>query len=248
MRLNVVSVLILFFCFPKAMCSQYVLAKAQGYFDTQNYDQVIAILEPTVEVPSQYNFESIELLADAYSYTEQWDAASIQYENLVDILPENANYHYKYGGALAMKALSVNKLMAIPLILDAKSEFLEASELDPNHIETRWALVKIYMELPGVLGGSTSKALQFANELESLSKVDGFLAKGYLHEKDEDFKQAESFYQKALEVGGSKTCYTSLANFYINQGEMDKAETVLRLGLAHLEDEELQQKIAEITQ
>ena len=248
MRFNVIYVLILCFCFPKGMSSQPVLSKAQGYFDTQNYDQVILILEPLTDQLTVNNYKAIELLGDAYSYTEQWDAAIIQYENLVDLQPDIANYHYKYGGALAMKALSVNKLMAIPLILDAKSEFIRASELDQNHIETNWALVKIYMELPGVLGGSTTKALTYANHLEALSQVDGYLAKGYLYEKDADFELAELFFKKAVKVGGSKTCYMALSEFYLNRGENDAALAILKTGFEHLQAEELQQKIEEITQ
>ena len=134
------------------------------------------------------------------------------------------------------------------MVLDAKSEFIRASDLAPNHIETRWALVKIYMELPGVLGGSTSKAIRYANQLEALSKVDGYLAKGYLYNKDEDFKQAEQFYKQAVAIGGSKTCYMSLANFYLNRDQKDKAIVVLEMGFERLKAEELQQKLEEITQ
>ncbi|MFB9054449.1 tetratricopeptide repeat protein [Formosa undariae] len=233
---------------PQLLYSQTRFSEAQTYFDKGNYTKVISILEPLTDGFSEDQSKSVELLGDAYSHTKDWDAAITQYKGLVDLYPEVANYHYKYGGALAMKALSVNKLMAIPLILEAKSECIEASELDANHIETRWALVKIYMELPTVLGGSTSKAIMYANQLESLSKVDGYLAKGYLYNKDEDFKQAEQFYKQAVAIGGSKTCYMALTEFYLNRDQKDKAIVVLEMGFERLKAEELQQKLEEITQ
>ncbi len=229
------------------MFSQQTLVNAQAYFNAENYNKTISILKPFVTT-TKTNFEAIELLGDAYSHLKDWDSAIIQYKSLVESHSENANYHYKYGGALAMKVLSVDKMSAIPLVLDAKTAFLEASELDKNHIETRWALVKLYMELPWVLGGSTSKAIQFANELESLSKVDGYLAKGYLYEKAEDYDLAAQYLKKAVQIGQSKVCYASLAQFYINRNQTDQALAVLKSGYSLLKDEELQQKIAEITE
>ncbi|CDF78253.1 TPR repeat precursor [Formosa agariphila KMM 3901] len=247
MKFRFVYIFIILLGLPQLLYSQSRFSEAQTYFDTGNYTKVISILEPLTKEISDNRSKAIELLGDAYSHTKDWDSAINQYNVLVDLNPEVANYHYKYGGALAMKALTVNKLMAIPLILEAKSECIQASELDPNHIESRWALVKIYMELPAVLGGSTSKAITYANQLESLTKVDGYLAKGYLYNKADDFKHAEQFYKQALDIGGSKTCYMALAEFYLNRDQKEKAIAVLRKGYGRLEAEELQQKIEDIT-
>lgn len=167
--------------------------------------------------------EAIELLGDAYGHQKKWDEAIEQYEKLTEKEPDNANYQYKYGGAMGMKALSVSKLKALTLIGDVKEAFLTAAKLDPNHIDTRWALVELYVSLPGIVGGSTSKALKYANELENLSKVDGYLAKGYIYEYDDEPELAEKYYRLAIEVGGSVTCYDKLTNFYENQEQPEKA-------------------------
>ena len=78
---------------------------------------------------------------------------------------------------------------------DVKDAFLKAAELDPNHIDTRWALVELYIQLPGIIGGSKSKSFKYANELEALSKVDGYLAKGYIYEYDNEPENAEKYYK-----------------------------------------------------
>ena len=127
----------------------------------------------------------------------------MQYKKLVKANPYNANYHYKYGGALGMKALSVSKLKALGIIGDVKRFFFKAAELDPKHIDARWALVELYMSLPGIIGGSKSKSLKYADELENLSKVDGYLAKGYIYEYDDEPELAEKYYKIAIKVGGS---------------------------------------------
>ena len=167
--------------------------------------------------------EAIELLGDVYGHQKKWDDAIEYYKTLTVKQPKNANYQYKYGGALGMKALSVSKLKALGIIGDVKQAFLKAAELDPKHIETRWALVELYVSLPGIIGGSTSKALKYATELEKLSKVDGYLAKGYVYEYDDEPELAEKYYRLAIKVGGSVTCYEKLTKFYEGQNEPEKA-------------------------
>src|SRR5690606_1424588 len=120
-----------------------------------------------------------ELLGDAYGYQKKWDQAISIYKQLVDYKKNNAEYQYKYGGAMGMKALAINKIEALSMVSDIREAFLKAAELDPKHTNTRWALVEFYMQIPGLLGGSQAKALKYADELYNLSKVDGYLAKGY---------------------------------------------------------------------
>ena len=167
--------------------------------------------------------EAIELLGDAYGHQKKWDAAIKQYKTLAEKESNNANYQYKYGGALGMKALSVNKFKALGIIGDVKKAFLKAAELDPNHIDARWALVELYVSLPGIVGGSNSKALKYAAELQKLSKVDGYLAKGYVYEYDDEPELAEKYYRLAIKVGGSVTCYEKLTNFYESENQPNKA-------------------------
>ncbi len=169
-----------------------------------------------------YSLKGIELLGDAYGHQKMWDDAINNYGKLVVANKNSANYHYKYGGALGMKALE-NKFKALGFIGDVKSSFLRAAELDKNHIGTRWALVELYVSLPGIIGGSTSKALKYASELERLSKVDGYLAKGYVYEYDDEPELAEKYYKMAIKVGGSLTCFDKLTKLYENENQPQKA-------------------------
>lgn len=205
------------FCF-----SQTSIEKARSYISEKAFNK--AQSEMVTFLDSNPNDkEAIELLGDAYGYQKKWDEAIEQYKVLTEKEPNNANYQYKYGGALGMKALSISKLKALGIIGDVKRAFLKAAELDAKHIDTRWALVELYVSLPGIVGGSTSKALKYANELQKLSKVDGYLAKGYVYEYDDEPELAEKYYKLAIEVGGSVTCYEKLTNFYESENEPNKA-------------------------
>lgn len=212
----------LFLGFPVILFGQAQFDDIEQLFVQKQYVKAQELM--TQYVTSNPNdLKGIELLGDAYGFQKKWDEALIHYKKLTDFKPYNANYHYKYGGVLGMKALTVNKFSALSIIGDVKESFLKAAELDPKHIDVRWALVELYMQLPGIIGGNTKKSLKYANELEQLSKVDGYLAKGFIYESDNQPQLAEDFYKKAISVGGSLTCYNKLTTFYENQKQPLKA-------------------------
>ena len=167
------------------------------------------------------NIKAQEYLGDISAYNKNWKNALNYYKPLVLNDNLNANYHFKYGGVLAYKAQSSNKLKALTLVGDIKKHLHRAAELDTKHIEVRWALVEIYISLPKLVGGSEDKATKYANELLELSKVDGYLALGYVAEYNDRPFDAESHYKKAIAIGGSEHTYNKLSGLYekINQPE-----------------------------
>lgn len=201
---------------------QNALELGRNFVENKEFDKAEKTLKSFVE-SNRVDKAGIELLGDAYGHQKKWEEAAEQYELLTEFEPNNANYHYKYGGALGMKALNINKLSAVLIVDDIKEAFLKAAELDPKHIETRWALVELYMQLPAIVGGSKNKSLKYANELEALSKVDGYLAKGYIFEYDKEPELAEKYYKMAIKVGGSYTCYEKLSKLYEYEKQPDKA-------------------------
>ncbi len=202
--------------------SQNVVDKAKLLMDAKSYEQANLILADYLKGHPN-DLVAIELLADTYSYQSKWEVAIEKYKYLVAQNPKNANYHYKHGGAIAMHAQSISKLKALGFIGEMKRAFLTAAKLDSKHIDTRWALVDMYVTLPGIVGGSYAKALKYAEELEKLSTVDGYLAKGYVYEYDNEPELAEKYYKQAIKIGGSVTCYDKLSTFYENNQQPSKA-------------------------
>lgn len=214
--------MLLLLLFPMIVISQSTIQKIERLIEQQKLSEA-EILAVDYNNYNPLDLSIIELLGDVYGHQKKWDEAIIQYKKLVDTEKLNANYQFKYGGVLGMKALTVNKFKALPIINQAKNAFLIAANLDSTHIEVRWALVKLYMQLPGIVGGSKRKSVIYAQELESLSKVDGLLAKAYINEYDKKPLVAEFYYQKAVEVGGSPHCYDKLISFYLSLDEFNKA-------------------------
>lgn len=198
------------------MMAETDFEKAEKLFKQEKYEQAKVLFENYLK-SNPNNYKTIEYLGDIAGYQKKWDEAIKQYKVLKTQFSKTANYWYKYGGALGMKAKSVNKFKALGMIDEVEKSFLTAAKLDTKHIESRWALVMLYIELPGIVGGSETKAKKYAEELQELSKVDGYLAKGYIDEYFSRYTKAEANYIKAHEIGNSKTTFQKLYNLYLNK-------------------------------
>jgi len=204
------------------MMAETDFEKAEKLYKQEKYEPAKTLFESYLK-SNPNHYKTVEYLGDIAGHQKKWDEAIKYYKVLKTQVPKTANYWYKYGGALGMKAKSVNKFKALGMIDDIENAFLTAAKLDVKHIDSRWALVMLYIELPGIVGGSESKAIKYSNELMELSKVDGYLSKGYIDEYFNRYKKAEANYSKAHEIGNSKTTFQKLYNLYLNKIK-DKAK------------------------
>lgn len=204
-----------FLLFPILLFSQS-FEKGEKLFVDGKFDQAQPVLEKYLEI-NPNNLKTIEYLGDIEGYNKSWDKAISYYKKLKLIKPGEANYYYKYGGALGMKSLVVNKFKALGMIGEIRSSFEKAIALNPKHIEARWALIELNLQLPGIVGGSQAKAIEYSTELRELSPVDGYLSRGHIDEYFERYTAAEQQYKRAILVGGSKLCYQKLADLYKNK-------------------------------
>jgi len=139
-------------------------------------------------------------LGDIAGFEKDWDTAISLYKSLAQKYPDSVDYNFKYGAVLGMKALSVSKLQSVIYVSDIKTYLEKTLELDPEHVEARRVLVELYVKLPGILGGSISKANTYADELKDLNKVDFYLARAFIVNEDEDPEEAAPLFKKAIEV------------------------------------------------
>jgi tetratricopeptide (TPR) repeat protein len=221
------QLLLVFLLFPLMIWSQSGFDTAEKLFKEEKFDQARPIFENFLK-SNPSSLKTIEYLGDIAGRNKSWDTAIGYYKKLKQLKPSEANYYYKYGGALGMKASQVSKFKALGMIDEVKSSFEKAIVFNPKHIEARWALIELYIQLPGIVGGSESKAVKYSNELFRLSPVDGYLSKGHIEEYFKRYKIAEQNYKKAIAIGGSKMSYQKLANLYKNKmNEPEKAKSVL---------------------
>ncbi|MBU3681456.1 MAG: hypothetical protein FGM16_05905 [Flavobacterium sp.] len=218
--------LIFLFC-SITVLAQSNMEKGISLFEQEQYELSKGYFIKELNT-SPTNLKVIEYLGDIASHTNRWETAASYYKKLTVLNPKNANYFFKYGGALGMRAQTEGKWVAIRVVGDSKDALDKALDLNPNHIEARWALIEYYLQLPVFVGGSETKAQKYAAELGRISPVDGYLAKAHIDEHYKRFKNAEKHYIKAIEVGGSKLTYERLAQLYKEKfHDPDKALQVL---------------------
>jgi tetratricopeptide (TPR) repeat protein len=196
--------------------AQSSFEKGEKLFSEKKFSEAKKLFEDYLK-DNPNHIKTMEYLGDIAGSQKQWDDAISYYKKLKVKHPSSANYWYKYGGAMGMKAKESNKFKALGMISDIEEAFLKAAKLDTKHIDTRWALIMLYIELPGIVGGSETKAQKYASELMNLSKVDGYLAKGYIDVYFKRYTKAETNYKKAHEIGNSKTTYEKLYDLYLNK-------------------------------
>jgi len=237
---------LLILLFPFFTFGQTVIEEIEDLINSKEYTKAETILSRYLNTYSSET-RTLELLGDTYALQNDWGEAVLIFEQLIQVETKNANYHYKYGQALGMKALRSNAFFALFMMNKVKGEFLLAAKLDTTHIDSRWALVVYYTELPGIIGGSIRKALSYSEELQLLSPVDGYLSKGYVYEYDNEDELAEENYKKAIEVGGSINCYNKLISFYKNNNEPQKAIFIIEEAYGKLYKNDLNYRIGEIS-
>jgi tetratricopeptide (TPR) repeat protein len=216
----------LFLFLPLFVQSQSDYDKAVKLFNEKKFEEARPLFEKLLTKDVD-NLIIIEYLGDIHGNLQHWDNCIFYYNKLKSLQPTEANYYYKFGGGLGMKASQNKNIASLKLVDRAKESFEKAIILNPKHIEARYALIKIYTELPGFVGGSYKKAYKYADELLKISPVDGYLAKGIIEEYKENYTQAEINYKTAYSIGKSKVSYQKLYNLYVNKLKQPEKAKVL---------------------
>lgn len=208
--------LLLFFLFvPICIWSQSNFEKAEKLYHAKKYDEAQVIFEGVLK-SKPLDIKTTEYLGEIAAHQKSWVRGAEYFKKLKELKPTEADYFYKYGGCLAMRAIEVNRIKALGMVGEMKESFEKAIVLDPKHIPARWALIEIYLQLPGIFGGSESKAILYSNQLAQLSPVDGYLSRGRIDVYFKRYVAAEKNFIRAHEIGKSKTTFQKLYNLYLN--------------------------------
>ncbi|KAF2513466.1 tetratricopeptide repeat protein [Flavobacterium foetidum] len=221
--------LLIFFLIVSTHCwSQSNFEKAEKLFRAKKYNDAQLLFEGVLKT-NHSDIKTLEYLGEIEAHQKSWVKGAVYFKKLTELKPTVADYFFKYGGCLAMHAVEVNKIKAFSMVGDMKEAFETAIELNPKHVQARWALIEIYLQLPGILGGSESKAITYSNELAQFSPIDGYLSRGRIEEYFKRYTAAEKNYKKAHEIGNSKVTFQKLYNLYLNKlKDPNKAQDLKR--------------------
>ena len=126
------------------------------------------------------------------------DKAAPLFEQLVQLKPNSAEYHFWLGRAYGAQASKASMFSAAGLASKVQGEFERAVQLDPNFIDGRFALIEYYMQAPGFMGGSEEKALQQAAEVKKRDALQGHRAYAIVYTRQKKPELARKEYDAAV--------------------------------------------------
>jgi tetratricopeptide (TPR) repeat protein len=167
-------------------------------------------------------------------------------EKAVDLLtkaiaaqPNSAEAHYFLGVAYGELAQKANILKQASLAKKTKAEFERAVELDPNHLDARFALISYYLIAPGFMGGGEDKAIAQAAEIKRRNAIEGHraYARVYAHDKKTDLARKE-FVDAVRENPTSARAHYLLGSYLMNEknwtGSLHEFDMALKLDAAYM--------------
>jgi tetratricopeptide (TPR) repeat protein len=139
------------------------------------------------------------------------------FEKAIAVKP-TAEYYYWLGRAYGDMAMKASVFKQPGLAKKTKAAFDKAVQLDPDHIEARFALIDYYLIAPGIMGGSVEKAREQAAELKKRDALQGHraLSRVLMKEKKPDLARKEMV-DAVREQPTAAPPHYYLGSFYSNE-------------------------------
>ena len=141
--------------------------------------------------------EQIAAGRDALIRGEAEKAADL-FSKAVAAQPNDATAHYLLGIAYRDQAMQASMFERVSLAQKFKPELERAIELDPNHIDARFALLTYYLLAPGIMGGGMDKAEAEAAEIRRRNPLEGHRAYANIHFHDKKLDLVRKEYVDAV--------------------------------------------------
>lgn len=152
------------------------------------------------------------------------DKAIELFERLVTKSPNCADCHLRLGDAYGTAAQKASIFGKASLASKCKEQYDKAVQLDPNLLGARFSLIEFYLQAPGFMGGSESKAVEQANEIKKRDSIAGHqaMARIYAYQKKPDLQRSE-YLAVTKEQPNSAKAHTIVGMFYSGSDKNYKA-------------------------
>jgi tetratricopeptide (TPR) repeat protein len=124
--------------------------------------------------------------------TKRLDEAVKIAEQCIANNPKNSECHEALGNTLGTKAEKGGMMSAVSSLGMIRDAFKKAIELDPKNFNARSALITFYLEVPGLMGGSTSKAKELIIDTNKINPAAANLLQAKLDLKEDNLEKARA--------------------------------------------------------
>jgi tetratricopeptide (TPR) repeat protein len=208
---------------PNVLVGQNSDSSGVRLFDAGRFKEAKTVFEPALKSNARDAAAAFYLGRIAME-ERRHDRASDYFETATKLEPNNSTYFLWLGRAYGREAQNANVLRQPGLAKKAKSAWEHAIQLDADNLDARSDLIQYYVQAPGFLGGSMSKAFEQAEEIRKRNALRGYLELGALYERDKKLAEAENAYLGAAQEKSDRHVGEyRLGVFYQNTGAYDKA-------------------------
>jgi len=163
---------------------------------------------------------------------EKWNAAVDECQRAVNTNGQDSNYHMWLGRALGEKADRASFLSAYSLAKRVRSEFEEATRLNPRNAEALADLGEFYCDAPGIVGGGTDKAERVAAQLDGVDRTRAQELRARIAEQGKDYGTAEREFKQAISISAHPAFqWMTLASFYRRRERWTEMESTVQSGV-----------------
>jgi tetratricopeptide (TPR) repeat protein len=193
------------------------LVSAFKAVDERDYERAIETLTKLSE--SQQNRDVLFHLARALYQSGDFDGASDILKDFHQRYPDDSEAYYLEGLVYVGLFREVNMFKKIGMINKARASWEASVAADPRNIDARYGIFFYYTKVPG--GLNTAREMMI--EINQLDEAYGALAQGELSHKEKDKAGAETAFQEAAILMNRAGPYFSLAQFYMQTEQYEKA-------------------------
>jgi tetratricopeptide (TPR) repeat protein len=221
---------------PAAAAAPDGLDSARSAFNSGRADEALRALNAAIQQNSA-NASAWNLRCRVYLAQDRWDDAVNSCQRAVQLLPGSSEYHLWLGRAYGEKASRASWFTAYQTAKLTHTEFETAVSLDGRNPDALSDLGEYYVEAPGFLGGSYSKAENLAQRLDALNRPRAFELRARVAEAQKDYAGAEQNWRAKIAAAQPSAeavaqAWMDLGSFYRRRSRWNDMLTALKSGAA----------------
>jgi Tfp pilus assembly protein PilF len=203
-----------------SLAAQSPVERAKSLMDSRDYNEAKAILQPLGATDA-----TAALYLGQIAIEQNDPAKAVDWlEKSVSLNPRSSVSYDWLGRAYGIQAEHASKFKQPFLAGRTRSAWEKAIALDANNLDARDDIIVYYLRAPGFMGGGKDKARLMAQEIQKRNAYRGAVAwvRVCADAKDKPCMERELNFLVSS-YPDSSVGYTSLASYYVNEKNFDKA-------------------------
>jgi tetratricopeptide (TPR) repeat protein len=191
-------------------------------------DQAKSLLAQAITADSK-NAEAHFLLGEIFYAFSDFAKASDEAQKAIALDDSKSDYHLLLGNSLSGLLDSAGTFKKMTLAHQIRAEFERAVAENAKSIPARVALAEFLVQAPGIVGGSTDKAIDQVRQINALDVIEGHYAMAVIDVDQKKFADAEQEYRAVIASEPKRAKpYAQLAFIYIQEKKDSEAPALFK--------------------